>query len=211
MIYIEVNMKFLSENKGFALVTSLMFTLITLTIVMALLYMITQGTQMSAQQKKYKTSLDASYGGTEIITKDVFPLILKNYSSPTLNSDITTTFAAVNMQVATSQSCLQSKLTKSTASWPIGCSNTSEPKKSPDLTFRLSASSGNAFIVYSKIVDTTSGNSDLSGLQLEGAGVAESNSVLTPKHTPYIYRLEIQGERQSNATTQANIEVLYAY
>lgn len=208
-------MKILNENKGIALVTSLMITLISLVIVTALLYMITRGTQMSAQQKKYKTSLEASYGGTEILTKDVFPLILRNYSSATLNSDLTATFNSgignINLQVITTQNCLQSKLTKPTASWPSGCSNLPEPKKSPDMTFTLSASTGNPFIVYSKIVDTTSGNSDLSGLQLEGSGVSEGSSVLTPQHFPYVYRLEVQGERQANATAQANIEVLYAY
>lgn len=204
-------MKILSENKGIALVTSLMLTLISLTIVMALLYMITRGTQLSAQQKKYKSSLEATYGGTEILTKDVIPLVLRNYSSPTLNSDVTTAFSNVNMQVTATQSCLQSKLTKPTASWPSGCSGVAEPKKAPDMTFTLSATTGSPFIVYSKIIDTISGNTDLSGLQLEGAGVSESTSVLTPQHFPYVYRLEVQGERQSSATTQANIEVLYAY
>lgn len=204
-------MKILSDNKGIALVTSLMITLISLTIVMALLYLITRGTQMSAQQKRYKTSLEASYGGVEILTKDVFPLVLRNYSSTSMNSEITSTFNQINMQVLATQNCLQSKLTKPTANWPTGCSNLSEPKKSPDMTFSLSASTGNPFIVYSKIVDTTSGNSDLSGLQLEGAGVSEGSSVLTPQHFPYVYRLEVQGEREANATAQANIEVLYAY
>lgn len=204
-------MKNFTDNKGIALVTSLMITLISLTIVMALLLVVTRSTQISAQQKKYKTSLDASYGGTEIVTKDVFPLILKNYSSTTLNTEIASTFGSINMQVITTQSCLQNKLTKKTANWPSGCSNTPEAKKTPDLTFTLSATTGNPFIVYSKIVDTTSGNSDVGGLQLEGTGVSEGSSVLTPQHFPYIYRVEIQGERQNNSTTQANIEVLYAY
>ena len=199
------------NNKGIALVTTLMITLISLTIVMALMYMITSGTKMSAQHRKYKSSLEASYGGTEIVTKDVFPLVLRNYSSTTLNSDITTTFGGINMQVVTSQNCLQSKLTKPTANWPSGCSSLSDPKKSPDIQFSLSAFTGNPFVVYSKIVDTTSGNSDLSGLQLEGSGVAEGSSVLTPQHFPYVYRLEVQGERQGSETTKANIEVLYAY
>jgi len=204
-------MNIVSNNKGVALVTSLMLTLISLTIVMALLYMITRGTQMSAQNKKYKTSLEATYGGTEIVTKDVFPLVLRNYSSTALNAQISSNFGSINMTVVTTQNCLQSKLTKATANWPSGCSNVPDPKKSPDMTFSLSAVTGSPFIVYSKIIDTAIGNSDLTGLQLEGAGVAEGSSVLTPQHFPYIYRLEVQGERQSNATAQANIEVLYAY
>jgi hypothetical protein len=65
--------------------------------------------------------------------------------------------------------------------------------------------------VYTKIVDTVPGNSDLSGLQLEGAGVAETSPLVKPLQIPYIYRIEIQGERKNNPTAQANLEVLYAY
>lgn len=205
-------MKFLRNNNGIALVTSLMFTLITLGIVMALLLMITRGTTVSGMNKKYKTALEASYGGTEIFTKDMFPFILRNYSSASLITDVRNTFGGTGVtNVLATQNCLQSKLTKSTVDWPAGCSNSPSPKQSPDISFSLTAVSGNPFIVYSKIVDTVKGNSDIGGLQLEGAGVAETSSVLTPQSFPYIYRLEVQGERQNNPTAQANIEVLYAY
>jgi hypothetical protein len=206
----DITMNLLKNDKGIALVTSLMLTLISMTVVMALMYMITSNTKSSGQIKKYKTSLEAAYGGTEIFTKDVFPMILRNYSSPMLATVLTDAYSGVNMHV-TDQNCLQAKLTKSTKNWPAGCSSTSNPKVSPDLSFTLSAKTGEPFVVYSKIVDTTEGNSDVSGTQLEGAGVAEGNSVLTPQHFPYIYRLEVQGERQSNSSAQANIEVLYAY
>lgn len=208
------------NNKGIALVTSLMLTLISLTIVMALLYMITQGVQMSGQSKKYHTALEASYGGSEIIVKDILPIILQNYSSTSSLTAMTTTvqnaFPGLNLQlpsVQQSQSlqCLRSKLTQATANWPAGCSNTSQPKNSPDLSILLQATTGSPFSVYTKIVDTVPGNSDTSGLQLEGSGVAEASTLLRPQQIPYIYRIEVQGERQNNPTAQANIEVLYAY
>lgn len=180
-------------------------------MVMALLYMITQGTRVSGQLKHYKTALDASYGGSEIISKDIFPFIMRGYSSATLINDVTSGFAGVNLQITTTQNCLQSKLTKATANWPSGCDAGPSATKNPDLNLTLQAINGNPFRVYSKIVDTTVGNSDVSGLQLEGSGVAEGSTVLTPQHFPYIYRVEVQGERQNNPTAQANIEVLYAY
>lgn len=201
-------MRLLPDNKGFALVTSLMLTLLTLTIVMSLLYMITQSTKISGTSKKYKTALEASYGGAEILTKEILPFVLRNYDSA-FASDLEDSFSQVHLEV-TSASCLQTKLSSKTSSWE-GCSTGSDPKVSPDITFKMQASSGNPFLVYSKIVDTVSGNTDVSGLQLEGAGVAESQSVLTPQHFPYIYKVEIQGERETNSTAQANIEVLYAY
>lgn len=178
---------------------------------MALMYMITQGTKVSGQYKRYKTALDASYGGVEIIAKDMFPYILKNYSSSGIATDLTANFGAVSPVVNTAQNCLRTKLTTITANWPSVCDNTPQAAKNPDLTITLQAAAGNPFLVYSKIVDTTVGNTNIGGLQLEGAGVAESQSVLTPQHFPYIYRLEVQGQRQNNTNAQANIEVLYAY
>ena len=205
-------MKF-SDNKGFALVTSLMLTLISLTVVLSLLYLITQSIQLSGLNKKYKTALEASYGGTEIFTKDILPFVMRNYSSASMTTELQANFAAVGLQVVTSQNCLQAKLTKSTSDWPAACNKSLSPKDSPDIRYSMQAAAagGNPFNVYSKIVDTTNGNTDISGLQLEGAGVAEAQSVLSPQHFPYIYRIEIQGERSTNATAQANLEVLYAY
>ena len=201
----------LNNNSGVALVTALMMTLISLTIVTALLYMVTRGIQTSAQLKRYQTATEASYGGTDIFLKDIVPVIMQNYSSSSLVSTVQSSFSQVNLQVLSDQSCLQKKLTNQTENWPAGCSNTAIVKTSPDLSFLLQATTGSPFIVYSKIVDTIIGNSDTSGLQLEGAGVAETAAVLTPQHIPFVYRLEIQGERQNNSAAQANISVLYAY
>lgn len=203
-------MQLFKNNQGIALITSLMFTLISMTMVMALLYIVTQGINMSGQHKKYHTALDASYGGTEILVKDVMPLIMQNYSSTGLPAAMNSAFGS-RISLSSDQNCFQKKLTTPTASWPAGCSSTPNPKNSPDITMDLDSNTGNPFTVFSKIVDTTPGNSDTSGLQLEGAGVAESSSLLTPQSIPYIYRMEIQGERKNNASAQANIEVLYAY
>ncbi len=204
-------MIFMQNNRGIALVTSLMLTLISLIMIISLLYIVTHSITQSGQQKRYKTALDASYGGSEILVKDIFPIVMQNYSSTSLISTVESSFGTVNLQVLATQECLQKKLTQPTAQWPSSCSNISEAKKVPDMSFTLQASSGNPFIVYSKIVDTINGNTDTSGLQLEGSGVSESSSLITPQHFPFIYRLEVQGERQNNPSAQANIEVLYAY
>lgn len=204
-------MKLLKNDKGIALVTSLMLTLISLTIVMAMLYLVTQGIQTSGQNKKYHTALDAAYGGSEIVLKDIMPVVFQNYSSTGFVANIQGAFSGVNLQVLSTQECLQKKLSYETTAWPAGCSNDPNPAKSPDLSITLPSSTGNPYIVYSKIVDTVKGNTSQSGLQLEGSGVAESSSILTPQHFPFYYRLEIQGEKQTGATARANIEVLYAF
>ena len=72
------------------------------------------------------------------------------------------------------------------------------------------SATGNPYKIFAKIVETKPGNSDTSGLQLQGEGVAEASASITPMHNPYIYRLEVQGE-QSATSERGNIEVLYAY
>ncbi|MSM40814.1 MAG: hypothetical protein GJT30_14460 [Geobacter sp.] len=206
-----MNLQKIKEEKGIALVTALMLTLISLTMILALLYMITAGVSLSGAQKRYRTSLEASHGGAEIVLKDVIPTIMRNYSSSTLVTQVQNDFSGVGLQVTASQKCLQAKLTKPASQWPSGCSQASNPKQGPDLTFNLQASSGDSYRIYTKIIDTVKGNTDISGLQLEGAGVAESTPVLTPQHFPYIYRIEVQGERSTTSQEQANISALYAY
>lgn len=201
----------LNNKKGVALVTALMLTLISLTIVMALMYMITQGTTVSASYKRYKTSLEAGYGGTELFSKDILPYVLRNYTDAALATSVNTAFSGVNLQLLSTLGCMQSKLTQPSSQWPAGCSNTADPKQNPDMTFNLMAATGSPYTIYSKIIETLIGNTDISGLQLEGAGVAEAQSGITPVHFPYLYRIELQGERSATSRAQANLEVLYAY
>lgn len=199
------------NNQGIALVTSLMLTLISLVIVMALLYTVTEGIKMSGQNKSYRTAVEASYGGAEIMVKDILPIMMQFYQNAGFKSEMESAFSKVELKVLSEEACLQSKLVSSTDQWLTGCSKESDPKKSPDIRITLKATTGSPFVVTSKIVDTVEGNSDTSGLQLEGSGVAESSSLITPKSIPYIYRIEVQGERETGSSSQANLEVLYAY
>jgi len=218
----------LANNKGIALVTSLMLTLISLTICMAVLYMITQNISSTGAMKRYKTAQEASYGGTDIFMKELVPNILENFANnfseyhdsftEYKTALETTLFNAVSLQVrpndpddATRRACMTDKLTKATSGWNSACNSSLNPKTGPDMTMTLSATGGQPFTIYAKIVDTVFGNSDMSGLQLEGAGVAESLTVIAPQHIPFVYRLEIQSERSVNAREQANMSLLYAY
>lgn len=209
---------FVKNSQGIALVTSLMLTLISLTIVMAVLYMITQSVQQSGMVKRYKTALEASYGGTDIIMREFIPEILKNAESTTLFADLEEKYSLINLTVnsdADMQSCFQRKLNLQVSEWQddkcIPANLSVNPKELPDLQFSMQATSGAPYTVYAKIVDHLIGNTDKTGLQLEGGGVAESLSFITPQHLPDVYRLEIQAERSTNAVEQGNISVLYAY
>jgi hypothetical protein len=205
----------LSNRDGIALVTALMLTLITLAIIMSLLYVMTASTQRSGSIKRYRTALEASYGGTELVVKEVMPYLMnqfQSYTSSQVISHVTADYSAVQMSPTTAN-CLKAKFTQPTANWPSSCSKSLDPKDNTDLRLTLQSSgNGQPFNVYSKIVDTTAGNSDTSGSRLDDASsVANSGGPITPQHFPYVYRLEVQGERSANALEKSNISVLYAY
>ncbi len=203
--------RFIANKNGIALVTALIMTLISLTIVMSVMYMISQNISTTGMNKRYRSALEASYGGTDILMKELVPKILDG----TLNA---ATYSAIDLTV---DPCLQEKLNNSTASWSSACSQIPEAKNSPDIKFKLQAAGGQPYNVYAKIIDTVvEGNTDMSGLQLEGGGVGEQNPVVKPKHLPFMYRLEIQAEKASNELVpqsnrtgieKANISVLYAW
>jgi len=222
-------MRQVKNEKGVALVTALMFTLIALGIIMTLLYMITQGTKMSAANKSYKTSLDASYGATELITKDILPTIFKNYTTGTSISAFAGSFSAVAMTIPTS-GCFAQKTTKSTPEWDTGLcvtgSKSAFPSQLPDMTFNLKATNDSTgYRVYTKIVDTrcggnsalgqkctNSGEGGIEGLD-DGSGVASelATKTMTTERKPAFYRIEVQGERAANPSEKSQLSVLYAY
>ncbi len=125
------------------------------------------------------------------------------------------------MNVGVTDACFNTKLTQQTSNWG-SCSSTLDPRQNPDITLTFPGVPPQPdFTVYAKIVDTLGditgsgsppGNSDTSGLSLEGQGVTESGSgMVTPQHIPYMYRIEVQAERSTNPDERANFSVLYAY
>ena len=228
-------MKCIFNDKGVALITALMFTVLSLVISMSLLYMVTSSIKVSGAMKRYKTVMDATYGGTEIITKDLLAKALS------YGSDSTGTFAQyVAGQMGslnpTFSSCLQNRLENPKKNWSTACANvTGDPKSSPDITFSLTPATGSPYTIYSKIVDTSewrfisfsspatggtpvllnkaiSGNSDRAvstGFSTKGGTVTSKQPGIP--HYPYMYRVEIQGEYQQNSNEKANISVQYAY
>ena len=225
------------NERGVALVMALILSLIVLATVSALLYVITQGTVMSGYQKRFQTAQEATRGGMELSTQEVISkAIASAYLDQVMggNANLTATknsigadFSEISLSFpsTTSTDCLRNKLlfsTKigSTDNWP-SCSAdnyTPELKKADgtnisDMTFRLSGSPGASdYIVYAKIVDTVAGNTDTSGLDLivEGGSTGNNPGVQTQKN-PYLFRVELLGERVSNPDERSRLSVLYAY
>lgn len=214
-------MKFLRNENGIALVTSLLFTLICLGIVMALLMVVVQGTRMSAASRTYRNTTEASYGAVDYLTKDLIPTILTGKLDSAYQNAMTT---ALSMNALTP--CFNQKITSPTSQWSscTGSPTTPAATQSPDLTFNLKATNDTAgYQVFAKIVDTRCGgdptasqpcsNSDASGIDYldAGGGVASATGTVTPQHRPAYYRIEVEAQRAVNAEQKAQLSVLYAY
>lgn len=214
-------MNLLRNNNGIALVTSLLFTLISLGIVMALLTIVLQGTRMSSAHKTYRNATEASYGAVDYLTKDLIPTILTGKFDGPYQTAMTT---AIDMNALTP--CFNEKVTLPTSQWTActGSPTTPVATQSPDITFNLkSTRDPEGYQVYAKIVDTRCGgdttasqpcsNSDTSGVDYldAGGGVASASGAVTPQHRPAYYRLEVQSERAVNPQQKSQLSVLYAY
>lgn len=224
----------LKNNKGIALVTSLLFTLISLGIIMALLTVVTQGTRVSGASKSYKTAIEAGYGAVDVVTHDLFPAIFKGTFDSTYKDKLTTAIGLAFTSTPTFPStptsppstCFEQKVGSSTSLWTActGQPTSSIPTQSPDMTFNLKSTRDPVgYNVYAKITDTRCGgdtaagqpcsNSDNSGVDYldAGSGVAASSGAVTPQHRPAYFRIEVQSERAVNPNEKSQLSVLYAY
>lgn len=226
-------MKTLHNEKGIALVTSLMFTVLSLVMTMALLYMVTASVKTSGTVKRYRTTTEAVYGGMDIMVKDIINANF-GYKNFLVNNpgasyiDYMKLNYMVNLNMPDVSACLQAKINSPKSQWPSTCLDvTANAKQAFDVSFNLNSASGSPYVVYSKIVDTMdrkfvvmrnhssitltkAGNSNTSEFDLEGTEVIGGSGVTVP-HYPYMYRIEIQAERQQNAAEKAKLTVQYAY
>lgn len=205
-------MRRFQRKKGAALITAIALVVVTSLIVATVYYFIHRGIEVTGLQKKYQTAREASLGGLDVFTKEVLPIAITGTKLSTVIAGFNS-ITSVQVQQDATNECFEDKLLKNTADWGSGCSNTLDAKSSPDIRFTLSGTAAaRPFIVYTKIIDTVEGNSSLSGVILEGQGTAENPSgLITAQHFPYAYRMEVQSERQNDATEKANFTVLYAY
>src|SRR6266480_3262592 len=139
-------MKNLKNEQGVALVTALLLTMIALAVIMALLYMITWQTKLSAAHKRYKTAIEASQGGVEIFAKQIIPQVFANHTTGGL------VFPGIGLALGSS-ACWNAKLNKATADWGTACgpdASPFDPTQKADMTITLPGTQSD-FNVYSKI------------------------------------------------------------
>lgn len=206
--------KLVRNERGIALITALLLTTLAMVMLFAVLYLVTSGIKTTSGQKHYKSSLEASYGGAELVTRDILPQIFLGYTSTAIATPYKT---LINFSFTTSNNCLRDKLNNKSAQWSScgGNSTTDNAKDTPDMVFTLKGANpiAGGYTVYSKIIDAQPGNSDMSGVEMleAGTGVTGATPGISPKHVPGLYRVEVLGEREVSPQEKGRLSVLYAY
>ncbi len=216
-------MRLLKNQSGIALVTSLMMTLISLAMVMVLMSYVMQSIRATGATKQYKNTLEASYGGAELLVKDIMPSFF-NYSGASSAGSITalrTKYASINLDFVSGNPCLNQKLNNQTIDWTdavCGVNRIStNPKVLPDITFVLRSTmigfqTPPGYKIYAKIVDTAVvGNTEKSSVDYSSRSPGGDRQDGSPSPIPSIYTIDLTGERETNPLEKTMLEVLYSY
>jgi hypothetical protein len=211
------------NQKGIALVMVLVLAIIGLAIVSSLLFMVTQGTKLSAAQKFYRTAEEASLGAVEISAdylsgRGRLALAIMEgtaYGSGCFCGSRTNPDDNIDRNAGNIRTCRCDKLCSPTVDWTI-CSTDDmdlNPTVNPDFTLKLMGTPDD-YTVAVKIVDTVLGNTEMDGLGVDliGTGVVEADANTSrSQHNPYLYRFDIQADSSGKTTERSRVSVLYAY
>ena len=209
-------------ERGIALVIVLILSAIGLGLMTTLIYLITTGTQVSGIQKRYKTALEASMGGKDIVLQ-VLSMKDRNMSEISTYLTSLTGMAASHTDPA---GCtgggftgFQAKLRASThvngaLNWSAGCDNTIaiDPSVSSTYDMKFELGVDPRYTVYAKIVDTVAGSEVGEATKLKTGGVvASQGDVIQVAGVPNLYTVEVLTENSANPMEKARLQVLYQY
>jgi hypothetical protein len=223
----------IKSEKGIALVVVLVLSGVALALMTALIYMITSGTQIAGFQKRYKTSLEAGRGGTDLVYS-LIGLRGDNVDTNTFNANLNTAGLNPTISLLTSTCTgtssggtgyekLQAKLLTPTASWTPGCDSSLSIDPNNQATYDMKLELGgttNKYNYYAKIISTVEGNTGPDGAAggggfgatLHNKGVVTGGGgeiPVSPK--PYLYAMEVLATSVSNTHERSKLSILYAY
>ncbi len=182
-------------ESGIALVVVMLLAAVALAISGGLMYMLARAGYLSGMQKQYKTALEAGVGGTDV----AFQVIASGGTLSVPSIGLTYTNSAN----------LATKLQTATAAW-VGLDNAMTIDPDVNTSYDARFDLGN-YRVYSKIVDTVTGNSALDmGLQNKGVTSAGTGELVVMS-TPYLYTIEVLAQKRNNPSERAKLSVLYEY
>jgi len=186
-------MKILGNEKGFAMAFVLILAAIALAMTLGMLFMVSRGSYVSGQQKRFRTAVEAARGGIEATLQMIGARgnLAVPYNNLVLDNAVGT------------------KLGNPTSAWG-GMDNSIAIDPGVPSTYDMRIDLG-TYRVYSKIVDTVQGNSGADEGLEKGAVVNSGSGEVTVVSIPYLYTIEVLSQSQSNATERSKFSVLYQY
>lgn len=185
-------MKTLRNEKGFALAFVLVLAVIALVMTLAMLAMVSRGSFVSGQQKRFRTAVEASHGGVEAMLQ----LISSRGTPPAWMS-------------LNNQTQFETKLGGPVSGWgTLDSSITIVTDNTATYDMRIDL--GN-YRVYTKIVDTVEGNSGSDEGLLRSGVVMTGIGEVTVVSVPYLYTIEVLSQSIANPTERSKITALYQY
>jgi Tfp pilus assembly protein PilX len=187
-------MNLLRNEKGFALGFVLILAVIALVMTLSMLFMVSRGSYVSGQQKRYRTALEASRGGAEAILQII-------------GTRGTATTPYTNLFLGTA---LTTKLTSATSTWasPANSSVTIDPKTNTTYDVRIDLGT---YTVYMKVIDTVVGNTGVNEGLLKSGVVSTTTGEISGMAIPYLYTIEVLSQSSVNPTERSKLSVLYQY
>ena len=170
----------------------LILAAISLAMTLAMLIMVSRGSYVSGQQKRFRTAVEAGRGGMEAM----FQLI-----SNRGNADALYTMP--------NPAAVQTKLAGPLATWG-GLDNSSTINPAVATSYDMTIDLG-AYRVYTKIVDTVDGNSGADEGLIKTAVVNAGSGEVTVVSVPYLYTIEVLSQSTTNATERSKLSILYQY
>lgn len=172
----------------------LILAAISLAMTLAMLMMVSRGSFLSGQQKRYRTAVEASRGGAEA----VFQLISNRGNLSTSYTNL----AWDNVGIGT-------KLAGPIATWGgLDNSSTIDPGVSTSYDMRIDLGT---YRVYTKIVDTVDGNSGADEGLIKTSVVNSGSGEVTVVSVPYLYTIEVLSQSTTNPTERSKLSILYQY
>ncbi len=210
----------IKSEKGVVLVVVLVMSAVVLVVMTALIYMITSGTQISGLQKRYKTSLEASRGGSDLFYQVVgsrgIPLTLTGVNPFILGAPAC---SGTDIYTGATYTGFQAKLMTSSATWSAGCNSTlninlNDGTPAP-YDMMLAIGTSPQYNYYAKIVGAIQGNSaSLGSTSLYTGSVMTGSSgagAIPVVSQPYLYAIEVDTENATNSAERAKLSILYQY
>jgi hypothetical protein len=188
-------MKILRNEKGFALAFVLILAAISLAMTLAMLIMVSRGSYVSGQQRRFRTAVEAGRGGMEAMFQAISSrgIATTPFTNQVLNASLGAKLAGPT----------------GSATW-TGLDNTMTIDPGVATTYDMRIDLG-VYRVYTKVVDTVDGNSGADEGLIKTGVVNAGSGEVTVVSVPYLYTIEVLSQSQVNPTERSKLSVLYQY